>query len=148
MKVHFKYNIGAFSGKLEDGIWYYHPRLKVSLMRLYAVASRNPSAVRLKAVMKNLKTIQPGEDYKRNFRDYLLAFNELKVYRHTPVLTWNNLWLKLLYAMQKALPGIDLTTLSREQIYEQDLPCKTLKRAIEAGLLPVVKNYQRFTAEI
>jgi len=64
--------------------------------------------------------------------------NELK-----PMRTWTNVYNKLMFAMQKAMPEtVDLKTITREQIYEQNLPCKTLKAAIEFGLLPAVKDYE------
>jgi len=39
-------------------------------------------------------------------------------------------------------------TITREQIFSQNLPCKTLKDAIDAGLLPRVNGYERWQAEI
>jgi hypothetical protein len=46
------------------------------------------------------------------------------------------------------MPEVDLRTISRETIYQNDLPCKSVKQAVEAGLLPVVKGYERMNAEI
>ena len=98
--------------------------------------------------MANLKLIQPSEGYKQNLRDYLLAYNSMKENQNKLMLTWNNLFLKLMFAMEKANPAVDLTALTREQIYVDDLPCKTVKNAIEAGFLPAVDCFQRFTREI
>jgi hypothetical protein len=36
----------------------------------------------------------------------------------------------------------DLKTLTRQQIYDDNLPCKSVKSAVEAGFLPEVLNYQ------
>jgi hypothetical protein len=53
-----------------------------------------------------------------------------------------------MYALAKAMPEIDLGTLTREEIYQQDLPCISIKRAVEAGLLEKVDNYQRLDKPI
>jgi hypothetical protein len=51
--------------------------------------------------------------------------------------------------MQKAMPvSVDLKTITREQIASQNLPCRTLRDAIEAGLLPMVEGYQRWDKQI
>jgi hypothetical protein len=59
-----------------------------------------------------------------------------------------NLYLKMLFAMVKKYPEIELATLSRQQILEDDLPCKNVKAAIETGLLPSVKLYEMFVNDI
>jgi len=43
---------------------------------------------------------------------------------------------------------IDLSTLTREDIIENNLPCRTVKQAIEAELLPVVPGYEFYNNEI
>jgi hypothetical protein len=144
MKVHFKRAMDGYSGKSDDAVYYYHPRLNLCLVRDYVIPKESTATVRFKAVMANLKQIQPSEGYKRNLKDYLLQYNQLKDYQHKPMLTWNNLYVKLMFAMEKALPGVDLTTLTRQQIEQDVLPCRSVKAAVEAGLLPVVEGYARY----
>ncbi|NLM90621.1 MAG: hypothetical protein GX179_05475, partial [Candidatus Cloacimonetes bacterium] len=45
-------------------------------------------------------------------------------------------------------PEIDLKTLTRQQIFADNLPCKSIKSAVEAGILPPVNGYERMTALI
>ena len=116
-------------------------------MRKSGQAQRNPSAERTKAVMANLKKLRPAPGYIQNLNDYLMQYNALKDMRQTRLLNWSNLWLKIMFGMQKAEAGIDLATLTLADILEDDLPCRTLKKAVEAGLLPEVKNYERFVEE-
>ena len=55
----------------------------------------------------------------------------------------------MMWNMQKTMPDqVDLKTITKEQIYDNNLPCKTLKQAIEAGLLPEVEGYQRWNKQI
>ncbi|MDD2332581.1 MAG: hypothetical protein PHI68_08015 [Candidatus Cloacimonetes bacterium] len=43
---------------------------------------------------------------------------------------------------------LDLESITKTAIYEQDLPCISVKRAVEDGLLPEVLGYERFTAQM
>lgn len=149
MKVHLKKGLAGYTGKADGAVYYYHPKLKLCLARNYVVPNNKRNTDRHKAIMKNLKLLTPSQAYKNNFNDYLLAYNNHKDYRDRPLLSWNNLFLKMLFAMQKALPeSVDLKTLTREQIFEQNLPCKTLKSSIEAGLLPQMKGWENWDKEI
>jgi hypothetical protein len=141
MKVHYKKALCGYSGTSDEAVYYFHPRLQLSLMRDYVKPRESSSNVRIKAVMANLKLIEPSAGYKQNFRDYLLKYNELKENQSKLMLTWNNLYLKMLFALEKANSTVDLTTLSREQVYAEDLPCESVKRSVEAGLLPLVEGY-------
>jgi hypothetical protein len=148
MKVNFSMGINGFSGTIDGAVYYYHPRMKKSLMRKYVKPDNARNTDRTKAIMANLKLIQPSDGYKIDFNDYLTAYNKLKDYQHKPMLSWYNLYVKMLFALQKADAGVNLQTLTRTQIYEQNLPCKTVSAAIAAGLLPMVKNSQWLTKEL
>jgi len=55
----------------------------------------------------------------------------------------------MMFALQKANPEtVNLASITREQIAEQNLPCCTLAQAIQAGLLPAVRGYERYSAEM
>jgi hypothetical protein len=148
MKVKFKRNISSISGKVEDEVYYYNRALHETIMRSYTKPERNPMAERYKLIMANLKLINPSEGFKRDIRDYLVLYNRLKVTECKPVISWMNIYLKMLFAMEKGYPGIDLATLTREQIEQENLPCKNVKAAIESGLLPLVRGYEWLTNDI
>ena len=148
MKVHYRYGLSGYSGTIDEAVYYYHPKLKLSLMREYVRPKNKKNTDRMIAIMANLKLLHPSEGYRLNFADYLQAYNDLKENSAKPALSWNNLYMKMLYALQKTDSRVDLKTLTREQITEMDLPCKSLKAAVEAGLLPEVKNYQRWDVPI
>jgi len=148
MKVHLKYSLAGYSGTIDHAVYYYHPRLHQSLMRKFVKPKETAANRRIKAVMANLELIQPSDAYKSNFKNYLLAYNAMKEHQNKPMLSWNNFYMKMLYAMEKAYPTVDLTTLSREQMLAEDLPCISLKRAVEAGLLPIVEGYEDWDKQI
>ena len=62
--------------------------------------------------------------------------------------SWVNMYLKLMREMAKQDPSIDLLTLTREEIYTRALPCISIKRAVDAGLLPVVYDYSHLDREM
>lgn len=148
MKAQFDYGFKGMSGKRDESIFYYHPGCKVCLVRALPKFEPNERTEMLKNVMANLKNLNPSLGYKQDFKDYLIRYNDLKENRGNQAITWSNLFVKMLYKMAKDNPEIDLLTLSREQIETQNLPCKTVKAAIEAGLLPVVTGYERLDAGI
>jgi len=145
MKARFKLSPIGLTGKIDDKIFYYHPRLQTILVRTYTKPNHNPSAERMQLIMANLKLIQPSAGYKRNLKDYLIQYNNLADADYKPVTCWVNLYLKLMFAMAKANPELDLTTLSRNQIQEHSRPCRSIKSSIEAGLLPLVRYYLKYT---
>ena len=141
MIVHYKKSFSGYSGTSDDAVYYYHPKLQLSLVREYVKPRESTPNRRLKAIMANLKLIAPSAEYKQNLKDYLIRYNDLKENQVKPMLTWNNLYLKMLYSLEKSNPDVDLTTLSKAQIYAENLPCISVKAAIEAGLLPQVEGY-------
>jgi hypothetical protein len=49
-----------------------------------------------------------------------------------------------MWALQKKMPeDVNLQTIDREQVEMNNLPCICVRDAIEAGLLPKVKGYER-----
>jgi len=56
--------------------------------------------------------------------------------------------MKIMFAMQKDYPGMDLNTLSRADIIDLALPCRTVSNAVAAGYLPEVRNWQELTAAL
>jgi hypothetical protein len=148
MKVYFKNMLTGYSGKLDDAVMYYHEKADACILRSLPEFVPNERTEKMKNIMANLQAINPSEAYKQDFKDYLLLYNELKQKGMRKAVTWSNLYLKMLYNLQKTNPQVELLTLSRAQILAENLPCGTVKAAIEAGLLPEVVDYERFNNSI
>jgi hypothetical protein len=142
MKVLFKNLLKAYSGQCDGLVYYYHPRLNRVICRRHVIPKSTPQNARLKLVSARLRTLQISAEYITDLRYYAALISERGKY-----LNWRNVYLKLMYALQR-LYGVDLSTISREQIAEQELPCRSVKHAIEAGLLAPVPGYQRLCAEM
>jgi hypothetical protein len=81
-------------------------------------------------------------------RTYLGRYNALKQNEGRYIRSWVNLYLKLMREMAKQDSTIDLITLTREDIFTKDLPCISVKKAVEAGLLPKVYDWQHLDREM
>jgi hypothetical protein len=120
----------------------------VIVARRYVYPKLTDSNSKFRSIQANLFKIEPSDGYKRDLQAYIRCHNSTPAGEELPLRAWNNLYLKLMYAMAKADPTIDLSTLTREDIYEKDLPCITLKRSVESGLLPKVWEWELLTNEI
>lgn len=149
MKVKYSQRFKGFTGKSDGLIYYFDKKSGVTLARKEFTFQNHPGQPPFRSAQKQIYTIQPDKFYIYNLQDYLIAYNNLPQNELKPLRSWTNVYNKIMFAMQKALPGqVDLKTITREQIYDQNLPCKTLKAAIDAGLLPKVKGYGKWDKPI
>ncbi len=141
--------LGEFTGKL-DGLIYYRRRSNGKLyVRRQFSFKYHPAHAGFSSAQKAIYAINPSEGYKRDLKDYLNCYNKLPESDYKSYQAWTNIYAKLMFAMQKAMPEtVDLGKLTREQIEQQNLPCRTVKAAVEAGLLPLVKGYERLVKEV
>jgi hypothetical protein len=93
-------------------------------------------------ISANLKALALSEGYKRDLKDYTISYSTLKEFQAKPCLNWYSVFTRIMWAMKDAL-GLDLATLTREQIETDNLPCISVKNAVLAGLIPAVRNYER-----
>ncbi|MBM4399005.1 MAG: hypothetical protein FJ041_01565 [Candidatus Cloacimonetes bacterium] len=149
MKVTFKNMLQGYVGKADGMIYYLNKRTGKVYARRQFKFEKHSGHTPFRQAQKQIYLIKPAAEYKYNLYDYCLSYNELPQNQEQQVFSWCHIYNKLMWAMQKAMPAqVDLKTITREQIYEQNLPCKTLKAAIEVGLLPMVDGYQRWDKEI
>ncbi len=131
------------SGKSGELVYCYNRRTGGMYAREYVYPELNENNHKMGSVAKNLFKIQPSDDFKYDCRTYAYLYANSRKNRGVKIWTWSNCYLHLMYAMAKAVPDVDLSTLTREEIYQRDLPCVSVKRAVEAGLLEAVEGYQR-----
>jgi hypothetical protein len=141
MKATTKYGLKGFKGNVDDMIFYTLPNCDVMIGRSrpsHFTQSAHHKGYR--QIAQNLSKIKPGTAYKNDFKVYTALYKELPDAK-PGVSGWYNLYIALLWDLQKA-GLVDLKTLTRQQIINNNLPCKSIKAAVEAGLLPEVLNYQ------
>ncbi|MCB5288013.1 MAG: hypothetical protein LHW64_09435 [Candidatus Cloacimonetes bacterium] len=148
MKATFSRGIGAYSGKMDGVVFCYYRREGVVLVRKYTYPKLTENNHRLGSVTTNLHALKPADGYKNDMRTYLGRYNALKQNEGRYIRSWVNLYLKLMREMAKQDSTIDLITLTREDIFTKDLPCISVKKAVEAGLLPKVYDWQHLDREM
>ena len=149
MKVVFKNMVHGYTGKSDDMIFYLNKRTGQIYARRRFTFKNHPGQPAFRLAQKQIYAIHPSEDFKYNLYDYCLSYNDLPQNRENQLFSWCHVYNKMMWNMQKAMPDqVDLKTITKEQICDNNLPCKTLKQAIEAGLLPEVEGYQRWNKQI
>ena len=153
MKEFFKNMLQAYRGKCDGLVYYYNPRLNRMVARPHVKRRETEQNRLFAAIGANLKLIQPSEGFKRDLADYCDKYNRKARNYTRPLNNWYNAFTKMMWALAKthSLEGltppeagtpIDLRTLSRADIESNDLPCRSVKRAVEAGLLEPVPGYE------
>ena len=140
MKVFYKNLIKAYTGKCDGLVYYYDPELERILCRRYVKPKATAQNARLAATMQNLKKLNLSQEYITDLKFYAAMAR-----KPGTRLSWQNVFTKLMYALQRK-SGTDLTTITKGAIYEQNMPCRTVKTAIEAGLLEPILDYGRLNA--
>jgi len=141
MKVKYKGDVRSYRGNKDGLVYYYNHKLDCYIAREYRVPRYNDNNRRMGAVARNLRAIDPSQTYLNDLKIYLILHNERpdveKPLRGNQWALYN----KLMWAMARDL-GLDLETLSRAAIESAGLPCRSVKQAVEAGLLAEVPGYE------
>ncbi len=147
MKAYTRYGLKGYTGNVDDMVFYTLPNCDVMIGRRkprhFVEAAQHEQ---YRQTSNNLWKIKPSQAYKDDFKVYTSLYKDLPDAKRS-VSGWYNLYIKLLWDMQKA-GLVDLKTLTKQQIIDNNLPCKSVKTAVDAGYLPVVLNYQLLDSEI
>lgn len=94
------------------------------------------------------RRINVSEGYIDDCREYIKLFNRKFRRQGRAMSTWPNVYMKIMRALKKQYPEIDFTALTRDEVIEQNLPCKTIAAAVEAGYLEKVPGYDKLDREL
>jgi len=145
MKVIFKNMVQAYSGKCDGLVYYYNRRFNRVVVRSLPKRDITAQNNRFSDISRNLKALELSAGYRQNLRDYTDLYLNCRTYRDKPVSNWYNLFMRLMWKMAESLPDINLLIITKAEIYDRDLPCICVKSAVDAGLLPKVRGYERLT---
>jgi hypothetical protein len=147
MKVTTKFGLNRMQGKVDGLVYYTLPNSDVVVGRKLPEKFKQATQHNdYRLIAKNLRKIKPSQAFKDDFKVYTSLYKDLPQ-ADKKISGWYNLYIKMLWDMQKAGMA-DLKTLTREQIIAQNLPCKSVKAAVEAGMLVPVLNFQALSHEI
>lgn len=142
MKVNLKHRQQNYSGAC-DGLVYYSTRRGNQLYARRYVRPRYTAANQtLGNNTRHLETLRPSQAYIDDLRQYISIYNARLWQDEPPLRNWHAQFVRLMYAQARAL-AIPLTSLTRDLIDDQMLPCRSVKRAVEAGFLMPVAGYER-----
>ena len=145
MKAILKNMLLAYTGKCDGLVFYYNKRLDRVLARSLPQWKPNANNDGLSRVAHQLKALEVSEGYRRDLKTYTELYRAR--YGDSNCVGWYNLFNKLMWALSKDC-NIDLAGITREQIYSGDLHCVSVKRSVEAGLLPEVDGYERLDCSL
>jgi hypothetical protein len=148
MKISNKKLVQKPKSKKDDLVYCSYRDGELIIARRYVYPKLSAQNSSFAARNKNLFQLKPSDGYKADCRAYLIAYINTPQGQEKPILTWNNLYVKLMSALARKYPDINLNTLTREEIYAQQLPCISIARAVEAGLLPKVKGWNKLSREM
>lgn len=145
MQVKFKNLIMGYTGKADGSVIYYSPKMRRYLLRRAPQGKRHQGQSRFAEIQKRIFGLKPSQAFKDDLKAYLPGYNALRANLEKNILSWNYMYSKMMWSMHN-IYKVDLAGIERGQLAA--LPCRSLAAAIEAGLLPKVKGWEDFTAEM
>lgn len=147
MKVTTRLGISGYNGCNDGLIYYTLPNCSAIIARSMPTHFKEAQQHKdYRSVAMNISDLRPSQAFKNDFKVYTALYKELPEASKS-VSGWYNLYIKMLWAMQKN-ELIDLKVLTKQDIYDLNLPCKSVKNAVDAGYLPQVTNYTNLDSGI
>ena len=141
MKVKFVSCVSGLSGKMEEYVMCIDKKTGAVWMREYVKPETTEHNHHVGSVAKNISLFKSAvsDGYLEDLKDYADRYN-LATMGQPGKLTGYTSLLKMLYALKKAIPVVDLLTLTPQDVVDSDLPIKTVKEAIQNGILPFIQR--------
>jgi hypothetical protein len=144
MKPTFKNMIMSYTGKCDDLVYCYSTKFHKAYAREFVHQKQTAQNTKYGLISQNLKRLDISAGYKQDLYLYAVRYMTLKIKDRKNINNWYTIFTMLMWAMAKQL-NLDLATLTREQIENDNLPCQSVKQAVEAGLIPQVAGYEYLT---
>jgi len=151
MKVKFRFGIRTYSGTADDMTYGSYKKGKVCIGREYVKPKYTGQNQLMGAIVKNLASVyhSTSVEYNTDLKTYVERARSY--YMRTPKLqaTAFSVFVQMLFAWYDTDPEhIDLSTVTVDDIVTKDADVRTLKRAIEAGFIPLIPVYDDLTSDI
>lgn len=149
MKVYHKYAVGAYSGTIDDSVFYATKTRTRSIMRRWVMPRLTVNNTLLGDIGKNLAVLwgDGSADYKADLKTYTERY-----FGETPSedgfdgnrSPYAN-WVRLMYAWADDNPSVDLKTLTAADLGVTGSAVSSVKNAVDNGYLPMISNYADLT---
>ena len=153
-KFKFAPTIAGIIGTLGTGVYYRTNSSKFGLLRTWVMPKPSASTVLRGSYISNLSKVwkEAGtNEGKADLATYGQKYKLLPVYGEgLSVRTASGfaIWYKALYAYSEAVPQVDLSTLTAENIALIGPDINTVANLVENGYLPAVDGYELLTRPI
>jgi hypothetical protein len=149
VKVKFRHAVKAFQGKFKSEGLVYCKYNDGALYRVrkypcYTASDQNHIIGNAgRNLGKLFKTL--SVEYKNDLKTYsALMSNYTDLADKIPANCYAN-YLRMMWALKKQIPEIDLSTITKEDILKHEYPVRTVVEAMEAILLPNIEEAQMLT---
>ena len=145
MKVIFKYGIGAFTGKIDNAVFWAQKSKLASLMRKFTYPKITTHNKEIGAIAKNLgflwRLLFDGyhEDFKTYADRYYVQYGTEGLY--DPARSPYAFWTHVVWTWSKEFDDVDLTTLTIEDFQVIGIAIITVRNAILNGYLRPINKY-------
>ena len=150
MKVTFKYGIGAFTGKIDNAVFWAQKSKLASLMRKFTYPKITTHNKKIGAIAKNLGFLwrEFTNEYKSDFRTYAQRYYVQYGTEgdYDPARSSYAFWTKAIWAWSDERPEVDLSTLTLEDLNVTGMAMSTVKNCVQNGFLRVIDQYDDLTA--
>ena len=148
MKVTLEKGLGSYTGRYGELV-YCHVKANGSIYsRRMVYPELTQQNEKVGSISSRIYGLKPSEGYKLDLGYYLLGYNALKENRDRQLRSWSSLYLRIMYRMAELHPEIDLKQITREEIFANELPCRSVKTAVLAGLIPEVPGWEIYDREM
>jgi hypothetical protein len=152
MKVKFRHAVKAFHGKFKsEGLVYckYNDGA-LYLTRKYPNYTPSDQNHKIGNAGKNLSNLfrQISDEYKNDLKIYAkLMTNYTNLDEKIPA-SFYMTYIRMMWALKKQIPEIDLTILTKDDILKHEYPVRTVVEAMQAGLLMHIEEASMLNHEM
>ncbi len=148
LKIPDNVNISDGDDNSGNYVIYYNSHLNKYIARRKVVPKPTINNELMQEIFNFAQRIDISEEYKEDCRKYIQRYNRKNRSLGKVMSTWPNVFLKVMRALLKEYPNLDLKKLTKEEIIKKNLPCCSIASAIKAGYLDKVRDWQQLTALI
>jgi len=148
MKAKVKLLLPGFTGNMDDVVIYYNSKLNKLITRRKVKPKFTPDNTIVQEIHAFRRRIEVSEAYINDCREYIKLFNRKFRKQGRAMSTWPNVYMKVMRALKNQYPEISFGSLTREEVLEKNLPCKTISDAVNAGYLERIPGYDKLTSDL
>ena len=145
MKATFKYGIGAFTGKIDNAVFWSQKSQLASLMRKFTYPRITTHNKKIGEIAKNLGNLWQdlSNGYKQDFKTYAdryyVQYGTEGLY--DPIRSSYAFWTHAIWSWSKEFTDVDLSTLTIEDFQVIGIAILTVRNAILNGYLRSINKY-------